>query len=302
MDTSLFTIEDTRIGDTDPVLCLLDTKEGSDCFGHWINECAVFLPEVYKLKHIYPTLKVVLAFPRRFKLNTLIDFGILESDILYHNKFSELSDCCRCEVWNKQAPVDHTFHTHVTPPISQALVFIPHYFFLNITSQYTCAFLKCVFDFKDFYTNLIGDVPKTIPIVYLIRSRKENYNSPNKRTFLNLDEMIHLCKKYSIYILDIDTLDSIRDQVEIVRRAEIVIHEYGAAMINSTYFGQNHHLLLLNHFIVGDDHASLMMKMLQINEITYDVFFNTSVKEYPNFSIDIALLEERLLAVQQTRK
>ena len=284
MNTELFEIRDNRNEGSDPVLCILDTKEGSDCFGHWIYECAIFLPAILRIRKQYPSLKLVLNCSRKYKLNTLIDFNFLDSDIIYNDKYTS-----------------ETLLSWLESPIENALIFIPKFFFVQITLIETPMFLPCLMDFQRHYKNLIGHVDKTIDFLYLIRSRKELYNSPNKRTFINIDAVIKLCDKYSIEIFDVDKATSIREQVKKVLQSKVVIHEYGSALVNSTFFANNSHSLILNHIQLGEGHTILNDHMMQLNAVTHDIF-PTTTGDWHSIEIDINALEKRILELNHSIK
>ena len=275
---SLFETTDTRVDNSDPIYFLLDTTEGSDCFGHWITECAVFIPTIVSLRVKYLSLKIILYCPRRYKLHTLIDFGFNESDIIYNPHLFDLNQ----------------YHSYVLPPSERALVFKPHFFYMSQTGIITPNYLHCVKQFQEYYRKVIGPVEKTIPILYLIRSRKENYNGPNARNFINIDDIVELCGKYSIQILNVDMCTSIREQVEAVMKAKIIIHEYGSAMINSTFYSKDSHTIILNHFFLEETHVSLMNHMMRLNGVTWDIF-TAHNGTWKNFTIDISAVEQRLL-------
>ena len=67
----------------------LDTEEGSSCVGHWIWECALFLPDIKDLQKTLPyKLKILLREPKQYKINILSDFDFHDDDIIYNNKMS----------------------------------------------------------------------------------------------------------------------------------------------------------------------------------------------------------------------
>ena len=297
MDTLLLSFD--MIGPVDisglPVFCSLDTREGSDCFGHWIHECATFLPKILKLKTYYPDIKILLHTKRRFKLNTLIDFGFQETDIVYSNTMVPAS-ACKCYIWHGDMCLDrtHNYHGWVMPEI-QSLTFIPHYTFSTATGVSNTLFLENVKEFQSEYGVTQYTGPKTIPILYLIRSRKENY-SMNAREFANLDGFVDMIKRHNVYILDIDTLSSLKEQAAIVMRAKIIIHEYGSATVNSTFFSKNAHTLLLNTFGQGECLVKLFDHLIKENGTIWESF--KSKYAWDNIVIDLQAFEARLIELK----
>lgn len=274
------------------IYCSLDTKEGADCFGHWIYECAVFIPSICKLKELYPTLKILLYCPRKFKINTLKDFGLLESDIEYSTNMSDRS-LCRCNEWYKEELCnhDHTNHGWVLPATKDRL-YIPHFFYSNRNSVNNINFFKCVKEFQEHYNIYNYNVQKSIPFLYLIRSRKENY-SLSTRIFENLDDMLSLSKKHDIKIIDIDTLSSIREQVNIVLQANVIIHEDGSSLVNSTFFSKNSHAVILGRIGQGANMLEIYDKLLNISNTTICYFENLNT--YRSIRIDMEKLEEHII-------
>ena len=299
MDTLLLSFD--IVGPVDvsglPVFCSLDTTEGSDCFGHWIHECATFLPKILKLKSYYPGIKILLRTKRRFKLNTLIDFGFQESDIAYSDTMVPAS-ACKCYSWHGDMCLDraHFLHGWVMPADTNCLTFIPHYTFTTATGISNTLFLENVKEVKSEYgvTQYAG--PKTIPILYLIRSRKENYASPTARIFANLDGFVEMLQRHNVYILDIDTLSSLKEQAAIVMRAKIIIHEYGSATVNSTFFSNNAHTLVLNTFHQGESLIKLFDHLIKENGTIWETF--VSKYSWQNIVIDLEAFEARLIELK----
>ncbi len=277
--------------------CILDTREGSDCFGHWIHECALFLPFVQTLREIYPTLKILLHCKRRYKINTLIDFGFTEDNIEYSNLMLSPNDC-KCYKWYKPCYEHHYCHGWVCPIKKNYVAFLPKFPFINVVDKENPLLLELAKAFKEFY-GVYSPSPKekTIPFLYLIRSRKENYDSPNKRDFLNLDEMLEMFKKYNIEILDIDTLTSIKEQVEKVQQAKIIINEFSAACVNDIFFSIHSHVLVLNKQPVGENLFNVMEHFLHDSKSTWE-FFLTTTDDWHKYSVNLKDLEKRIIELR----
>ena len=92
-------------------------------------------------------------------------------------------------------------------------------------------------------------IKKTIEFVYFIRSSNnlENYNT-QYRLFHNLNDVIELMQKKNILIIDVDKLNSIREQIQIIQSAKNIIIEHGSAYtINGGMFARNSNILVLNY-------------------------------------------------------
>ena len=308
MVEQFFSIQET-VTDDNTVVCSLDTIEGSDCFGHWINECAIFLPAIKQLQLKYPTLKILLRHRRRFKLNILADFGFSEDDIIYSDT---LSTDCHCSQWlycnnlkyewlyiDEARYCSHIRHGWAIPSNPSSVFIRPNYTFLNVTIIETTSFKSLVSQFKAWY-GIPEDIPsKSIPFLYLIRSKKENY-ALNARAFQNIDQMVDMCKRQEIEILDIDTLSSLRDQIQKVLSAKTIILEWGSAMINATYFSKGSHVIILNSYVLGRHHIELMNHMMEQNGTDFTRFH--PVPNLPNFTIDIDALERYIVTLKEPSK
>jgi len=113
--------------------------------------------------------------------------------------------------------------------------------------------------------------------------------------------MVDMCKRQGIEILDIDTLSSLRDQIQKVLSAKTIILEYGSAMINATYFSKGSHIIILNHFGLGIDHVDLMNTMMHQNHSDWTIF-NPLNNDWHAFIIDIDAIESYILELKQASK
>lgn len=271
--------------------CILDTSEGSDCFGHWIHECALFLPFVKELRAEYPTMKILLHCKRRYKLNTLIDFGFTENDIEYSSFMLE-STKCHCDSWNSEN--DHLLHGWVLPVKKNYVAFLPKFPFVNVTVKENKILQTVAHAFKEFY-DIYSEKEKTIPILYLIRSRKENYESPNKRQLVNLDEMLEMLKKHNVEILDVDTLSSLRDQIEIVQKAKVILNEFGSVTVNNCFFSSFSHCIILNRIPVGQNLIDVIEHFIEDSHSTWE-YLDSLFPGYHEIKVDLPLLEKKIVS------
>lgn len=299
MDPELFEIisDISHPNENTSYYCILDSREGSDCFGHWIHECALFLPFVKQLREQYPTLKILLHCKRRYKLNTLIDFGFIEDDIEYSNLMKD-SILCHCHTWYKNINNNHIYHGWVLPEKQNYIAFLPKILFANTVEKENLILQQVVYAFKEFYGVYSYNKEKTIPILYLIRSRKENYNNPNRREFLNLNEMLEMFKKYNIEILDIDTLSSIREQVEKVQQAKVLINEFGSVTVNNCFFSSHSHCIILNKIAVGQNLIDVIDHFIEDSGSTWELL-DSLLPDFHTIQVDIPALERRIQSFLQ---
>ena len=95
----------------------LDTTEG-ECVGHWMWECALFLPY---LKEIQKPFKILLHTSKTFKTNILADFDCC--DIVYSPNMTQ--DPHGGGTWQEQ---------YVVPQESEYVMYVPKFFYLWNTS------------------------------------------------------------------------------------------------------------------------------------------------------------------------
>ncbi len=215
------------------VYCSLDTMEGNRCFGHWVVECAIFLPYIKILKKEYPDLKVILGEEKRYKKNILYDFDILKDSILYKNITHTDSE--------------KTFETYLIPK-TYTLFFKPKFQYMAQVTIQNTLFFKALDDFRSHYSySLIR--PKTIECVYIPFSKLENYGDDNKpkRPYKKNNDIHDLCLKNNIFILNIDTFNSFQEQIDIILKSKVIICDSGSAFtVNVGLFSHDATVLLLN--------------------------------------------------------
>ena len=257
------------------VYCSLDTVEGSECFGHWIVECAVLLPMIMSYKHTYPNMKILLRRMRKFKMQVLRDYGISESDIVLGSTFSESQD-------------DSAYHAYILPdPGTCATLLIPPFAFpssINRTNvDYTDAFKRFreSFDARD--------------RIYMTRSLRENY-AANARTFLNHEEIVSVCRDNDVRIVQVDTLESFQDQARIVQGAKVLILEQGSPLLNAALFARECHVIVLNStFGHGGDGSHMDWIYDRIRERnTLSLILSNEMLGGGDFSINPASLQNEL--------
>jgi len=218
-------MEIQSLGGDGEVYCTLDTLEGSECFGHWIVECSVLLPMVMSFKRDYPNLKILLGSARKYKMQVLRDFGVTESDIVLGSTFS--------------APQDNDKnHCYVLPdPGTCATLLIPPFTYGSFVNRMNPGYNDVFNRFRDSF-----DARDRI---YMTRSLTENYQN-NARTFLNHKEIVDTCRDHGVRIVQVDVLQSFRDQARIVQGARVLILEQGSALLNAAMFAKDCHIIVLN--------------------------------------------------------
>ena len=249
-------------------LVCLDTAEGYDCVGHWMFECATYLPNILKLKNTYPSLKILLKSLKLYKLNTLIDFGFTSEDIILGDKSIGANEC-KCHIWHS-IESNHLCHGWVTHELRNHLTFIPHFCFANATHPNNKLNMENLYAFKSYY-GVYNPPIKTIDLLYICKSKIENY-IVNRRTIINRDEIQDILKKHGAIFLETDNLKSIKEQIDIVLKAKIIVYEFGSALINSSLFANSSHSLVLNKIRLGQGHLDILRKLRDITKEEMNTF------------------------------
>jgi hypothetical protein len=262
----------------------LDTAEGS-CVGHWLWECALFLPYIKDLQKTLPyTLKILLHNSKRFKTNILFDFDFHETDIVYSSRM--IGDHRRGGSWQA---------TFVIPEESEYIVYLPKFFYLWETNIHTSLFFDCLTRFRDYYIKKIPDTSKSIPITYVARSTKENYPR-NYREFINKNEIRTMLEENEVNILDVDELTSLVPQFSRILLSKTIIVEMGSAFkINAGLLASNSRIIVINDWwnYYSSDAPSIhiVRKLMNERNNTIEIF---STGEIKGFTVDKESLEKRV--------
>jgi len=262
----------------------LDTAEGS-CVGHWLWECALFLPYIKVLKKTLPyTLKILLHDSKRYKTNILSDFDFYETDILYSSKM--ISDHRGRGNWQE---------TFVIPEESEYIIYLPKFFYLWETNIHTSLFFDCLTRFREYYIQKIPDTSKSIPITYVARSRKENYAN-NYREFINKDEIRTMLEENKVNIMDVDTLTSLVPQFSQILTSKTIIVEMGSAFkINAGLLASNSRIIVINdlwdYYNVDAPFFHILRKLMNERNNTIEIFSTGAIKP---FTVDKEYLEKRV--------
>jgi hypothetical protein len=191
-------------------------------FGHWIFESSHLILLYKKLKTQYPSLKIVSFVERRFKKQMYSLFGLEESDVI-----SKIESSNNTFFFPKTSSLgDHTGIDYYMRTIRE--------FYNEITS-------KC------------PPIKKDISILYLPRGSLENGG---------LERPIHVQSQLVDYIKTVpnscvyytDTTQNMIEQINIVRRAQTIILDYGSNMMFNGFFAEGSQILVLNEIF---DHLHL---------------------------------------------
>ena len=189
---------------------------GDPAFGHWMFESSHYLLLYKKLKETIPSLKLLSFIDRKFKKSVYKALGIQESDI----KFS-------IEVKNNIVffPKTSSLGDH-----SGIDLYMSH-----VNSYYSYLISKCPSSEKEY------------SVLYLPRGTLEN-SSGGDRTISIQNDLVNSIESIpNSLVYYSDNTDSMIDQINIVRKANIIILDYGSNMMMNGFFAENSHIIVLNN-------------------------------------------------------
>ena len=274
------------VTDVSFVYVSLDTIEGSDCVGHWIWECSLFLPYIKELqRELSVPIKILLKNEKRYKRIILSDFGFQESDIVYSTKLVQDNG----NRWQDK---------YVSPIESEYICYVPEFFYLWNVEVNTTPFFEALTKFRDHFMKTIQPVEKTIPLLYIGRSRKENYN-PQRRIFTNLDTFWNMLEQNNVTILNVDKLQSFQTQFTMVMRSKVIIMEMGSAFtINGGFLATDSHIIIMNdHWNYHESNTPFfqIFRKLQTERNNTIEIFSSNIGNFDgSFEIDIPHMEKRV--------
>ena len=270
-----------------PVYLLLDTHEGKDCIGHWLLECVNYLLYFKSLKFIYPNLKILFAYRKKYKEIFYRHLNISDDDISYNGTITDLPNY-RFGIMKYIC-----FGELVIPNDSNFILIVPRFTFSFYLTDYADEEYRMIFrNFKN-ALNIPNNVKKNVDFVYLIRSigvNNENFKI-GTRNFYNLNDVVNLINKKGIEIVDVSNLSTLQEQINIIQNARNIIVEHGSAFfINALTISSNKHFIVLNKLPIGI--FNLELELLKEQNNTCE--FIESIRDCHNILIDIQYLEKRI--------
>lgn len=270
----------------------LDTVEGSSSVGHWIWECALFLPYIKTLqKDTKIPFKILLHEKKLYKTNILSDFGFYEDDIIYSSNM--VKDPGGIGTWQE---------TIVYPDeISEYILYLPVFFYVLTTrfdnTKIISAFFYMLNQFRMYYIDKVENIEKTIPISYIARSKVENYKL-NSRNFINVGEFSNLLCENSVNIIYTDTLRSLQPQFNDVIKSKIIIVEMGSVFsINVAFIAMNSHIIVINDFTSYDTSDISWIRIFRFlaseRDNTVEIF-SSATSIHSDFTVDIDRFRRRI--------
>jgi hypothetical protein len=270
----------------------LDTTEAVSCVGHWMWECALFLPHIKELqKDTKIPFKILLNEKKLYKTNILSDFDFHERDIVYSSNMVQDPDGT-----GKQQEK----YVYPSGDDQNQIIYVPSFFYhwnvnignKNIFNRF-CTFLN---DFRMHYISNISDITKTIPISYIARSKVENFR-PNFRNFMNADAFCKLLDDNMVNMIYTDKFQSLTPQFNDVIKSKVIIVEMGSAFtINATLIAMNSHIIVINdnwgYHTAGEPFFHIFRFLMKERNNTVEIFSRGSGTQ--NFSVNIDAFQKRI--------
>ena len=212
-DTEFIVGRTSATNDID-IYLVLDSLEGKECVGHWLWECSIYVQFFKELQTIYPSIKILMNGYKRYK-----------------EQFCELLG-----VDKKYLEYTYLLYLHLKNTVL-------HNSYRKLFTE-----MNSMFPFTPI-------IEKTVPIIYMRRSldTNENYkNGTNRRKFNNLDTVIKFIQNKEIPIYDVKDFSNLKEQIEVVEKAKVIIVEHGSAWyINGILFSRGTHIIILNKLGIG---------------------------------------------------
>ena len=230
---------------------ILEKNESHNAFAHFFYECGPHVKVYLELKKTIPDLKLHLLEKKGFKLLILSYLGVKEEDIYY-----EMDSSNRCYLINKIIDTEHYK--------------IDTEFHNNVLEQYQYNFLPN------------QSIEKTIPILILPRQRKENYVGNNRVYYTEQIENAILEIDPRNKVLHTDTITDLKEQIEIIQKAYIIIVSDGSPALVNSLFAINSHIIILGNILLVEQVPNMpfFAKIMELNSL-----HNLSITSIPDYPI-----------------
>ncbi len=196
-----------------PIYFVLDAVNQA-AFSHWVYESATWLP-IYKMfQGRFKNFFIVIEDMKSFKKLFLRYYGIEEDRLCLRKDMNPNNYCF--------------FHTYISLNDKS----IPDVYFYNLM------------EYKHKVDTL--KVEKDIPLLYLPRGMKENYVGPNNRTYGIQQDLKDYVKQLGGTVYETDTTLRLEDQIQMVKRAKVIVLDYGSNLWVNGYFAENSKIICLN--------------------------------------------------------
>lgn len=192
-------------------------------FAHWIFESAYLLPLFVRLKKMIPSLQIYQFAKRKYKTSMYKAFGIDESDI-----------------------VDGV-------PNARNIFFFPKHGSLADHSDVP-EFMNQINMFYEVLVSQVKQKEKDISILYLPRGSLENFPGNDRKVQFQETLIEFINKQPNALVYKTDTTENMVDQIELVRRAKVIVLDYGSNFEYNGFFAENSRIMVLGNMGNADLH------------------------------------------------
>lgn len=208
--------EDRDLSISPPVVMVFET-EYHEAFAHWVYESAIHFAAFQALRQRFPEAKLLLQGKRKYKKLLLDKFGwTYEHDVIFELPFPNRCYFCPLFCLNDRAVMNVDVFRNLYLQLFQFLM--P--------------------EARDH---------ATVPVLYLPRSHVENFVY-NDRTILSSNEIRDWCLEKGGRVLEVHTIDDLRDQISGIQTAKTVVLDYGSSLlVNGLFARSGTNLIILNN-------------------------------------------------------
>ena len=190
---------------------------------------------------------------------------------------------------------------HVIPEELEYMMYLPKFLYFGHTYVHTPLFFECLTKFRNYYISKLPTITKTIPITYVARSLKENYQL-NYREFTNKKEIRNMLERKGVNILDTDSLTSFLPQFEVILKSNVILVEMGSAfLINAGTIASNSHIIVINDLYdyrgTDNRHITILRKLMCERDNTVEIF--SKAQSWTSLTVDEVKLEKRVTELME---
>lgn len=196
-----------------PIYFILDSLN-QGAFSHWVYENATWLPFFVYLQEQFTNVFIVIEDMKSFKKLYLRYYGIAEEKLCLHKDMQKENYCF--------------FHTYISLNDKS----IPSIYFQNMI------------DYKSKVDTIKRE--KDITLLYLPRGTKENLLGPNNRTYSIQKDLKEFIRQTGGVVYETDNTENLEEQISLVKRAKVIVLDYGSNLWVNGYFAENSKIICMN--------------------------------------------------------
>jgi hypothetical protein len=230
-DLTVWSVETTPISDpgVQNMYFAFDTIY-ENAFGHWVFECAIYLPLYKLLRARIPNLKLYLKSAKTYKTLFCKYFDIHKDDVVYEFDVAHQSVCYfPSPISALNVPCLHTDY------VKHLDLFWDNFRLFNARNHHEVDLNVCG------HTGI--DAVESHVVTVLPRQKKENYNSNDREVpFNKIIEYVTTIPDH--VLLHTDAVEDLQHQIEVLRKSKIIVLTDGAAFHVNGMFCYNKNIIV----------------------------------------------------------